>query len=557
MKRFLFSIFIFAFLFLFFPSKALASDSIRSFDTEIVAHKDGTLDINENIVYDFGDEKGHGIFRDIPLVAKVGSDLYRVIQINVKSVLRDGVQENYSSNQTDSIISIKIGQANVLIEGERVYTISYSVSNGVGSNFSDHDEIYWNVTGNSWQVPILKASSRLITDFNVIPDKATCFTGSAQSTEKNCDYSQISLIRTQDRLQPYEGLTSVWSFPKNTFPPSTLQKQSPVTKDKGPSTALSLIFFLGVPVLFNLIIAPVLFIWYQKNKRKESLGAPAVNFDIPKDNAGRRITPAEAGSNDIYKVDRNDIVATIFDLAIRKYIKIEQVKKKKTLGIFGEDHDYVISKLKDYSEGTENFEKKLLDKLFENGNKAELSSVQKDFYLTFNQIQEEIFKSLITRGFYVNNPKTRMDLLLVAGITVIFFGGPILGILLIYLSRKLNGRTKLGDEADLKIDGLKLFLKNMKRNYTWQAKNLYIVEQFIPYAIAFGFIKEFMEQLKEIYPDYNPSWYNGNLAFYLAANNLVSSMNSTFTTSAPSSSSGFSGGGFSGGGGGGGGGGRW
>lgn len=150
-----------------------------------------------------------------------------------------------------------------------------------------------------------------------------------------------------------------------------------------------------------------------------------------------------------------------------------------------------------------------------------------------------------------------MVFLLVIGVIVIFIGGIILGPILIFLSRKLNGRTALGDEMDWKIDGLKIFLKNMSREHTWYAKNLITVEKYIPYAIALGFIKEFMDQLKVIYPNYQPTWYSGNTAFYLASSSMFSSMGSSFTTHAASSSSGFSGGGSSGGGGGGGGGGSW
>ncbi|MDP3987801.1 MAG: DUF2207 domain-containing protein [Candidatus Levybacteria bacterium] len=561
MKRFYFLILGFVFIFLLFPLKANAAEKINSFDAEIVAHKDGTMEVTEKIVYDFSDSKRHGIYRDIPLVSKISPNLFRVIKINFKNIIKDGVEENYYDNSISTQASVKIGKANVEITGVHTYTISYLVENGIGSNFADHDEIYWNVTGSSWPVPILQVSANLTTDFGAVADKAVCYTGLLGSKEKNCDNTQISFISTTNSLRPYEGLTVVWNFPKNTFPPSILERQAPQTQSSNPFVSKTLIFiFLAVPIILNFIFAPLLFLWYFKFKRKKSLGKPAVNFDIPKDNNGLRITPAEAGSNDIYKVDRDDIIATLFDLAIRKYIKIEQVKsasrRSKTLGIFGEDEDYIVTKLKDYNKGTSAFEKILLNRLFEKSDTEILSSLKKDFYETFGLMEKEIFNSLIARGFYFKNPKLQMTLLLFFGIIIFFIGGPMLGVVMIYLSRKLNGRTKLGDEMDLKIDGLKIFLKNMKRNYDWQAKNLYVVEQMIPYAIALGFIKEFMEQLKEIYPDYKPSWYRGNLGFYLAANSIFSSMNSTFATSAPSSSSGFSGG-FSGGGGGGGGGGSW
>jgi len=578
MKRFWFLLF--TLLFLLFPNKSFA-EVIRSFDTQITAHKNGTMDITETIVYDFENENKHGIFRDIPLVTKVG-DLNRVTKINFINILRDGNKEEYKDQSSNLEASVKIGRANTLITGPHTYTISYLVENGIGSNFEDHDEIYWNITGNNWQIPIEKAQSKIATDFGppdtqdklakslragIVPDKAICFTGSFGARDEDCDISQVSLVRATRELGSGEGFSAAWSFPKNTFPPSILQKEAPSQKTQVPFIILGFIF-LGIPILLNLIIAPILFIWYWKKKRKKGLGEPPVNFDVPKDSKGKRVAPAEAGSIDIHKVDRDDIVATIFDLAIRKYIEIKEIKREKTLGLFGAGMDYAIVKLparnathsvaggKEY-DGTSEFEKTLLNKLFSEGSSIELFSLQKEFYKTFQKIEEDIFASHIRRGFYVKNPKLQMQLLLTFGIVLIAFGGPILGAVMIYLSRKLNGRTKLGDEVDFKIDGLKIFLKNMKRNYKWQAEKLYLVEEFIPYAIAFGIIDQFMKELKEIYPKYNPTWYHGNLAFYAASSSMFSSMSSSFTTSAPSSSSGFSGGGFSGGGGGGGGGGSW
>ena len=109
---------------------------------------------------------------------------------------------------------------------------------------------------------------------------------------------------------------------------------------------------------------------------------------------------------------------------------------------------------------------------------------------------------------------------------------------------------------DWKTDGLKIFLKATNRYNTWQAKNFIFLEKMIPYAIALGFIEQYMKQLKILKPDYQPSWYRGSGNFYTIYPHVTSSMNSNVTTTAPSSSSGFSGG-SSGGGGGGGGGGSW
>lgn len=176
--------------------------------------------------------------------------------------------------------------------------------------------------------------------------------------------------------------------------------------------------------------------------------------------------------------------------------------------------------------------------------------------MTFQKLEKESFQSLINRGFYTKNPKDQKAGLLIIGIILTVSLNIILGPLLIYLSTKLNGRTALGDKMDWQVEGLKIFLKNMKRHYNFQAKEAITVEKYIPYAMAFGFIDEFMEQLKDLVPEYKPTWYSGHTNFYVMNSAFNSSMSGSFTTTAPSSSSGFSGG-SSGGGGGGGGGGSW
>lgn len=534
-----------------FPNSVFAQETINNFEVKINASKDGSFEVQENITYDFGGELRHGIFRNIPYVSKVG-DLFRIIEIDVKDVLRDGVSEGFVLSKDNSKFSIKIGDPDKTISGEHSYQISYLVKNGIGSNFEDHDEIYWNITGNEWKVPIKRSTAILSTDFGVNPNKAICFTGVSGSTAKSCDVSSDFKISTISGLGIQQGLTAVWGFEKGTYPPSVLQRNPPGYVDPRIIKYGLIAWF----VLLNILIPGLVLNWYFKNKRKERFGAPSVNFDIPKDSKGKVVSPAEAGSIDIHKVDQNDVIATIFDLAVRKYLKIEEKKKSKVLGVFGGGEEYIFHKTKEVNKDISSFEEVLMDRFFESSKSIEMSSLKSDFYLTFTDFEKSVFESLVSRGFYTKNPKNQMAILLVCGIVFLFIGGLVLGGLIIFLSRKLNGRTVLGDEIDWKINGLKIFLKNMKRHHAFQAKNLITVERYIPYAISFGYIKEFMDQLKEIYPNYKPSWYIGHSVFYLSSNNMFSSMDTFVTTSAPSSSSGFSGGG-SGGGGGGGGGGSW
>jgi uncharacterized membrane protein YgcG len=537
--------------FLSLPTTVSAQEAINSFNVQMAAQKNGDLKVTEQIDYSFGSQYRHGIYRTIPLVSRVG-DLYRVIDIKFSGVLRDGKKEKYSVDSTGEEVTVKIGDADRTITGPHLYEIDYIVKNGIGSNYADHDEIYWNVTGDQWEVPIATSSVLLTTDFATPAQKAICFTGVAGSTQSNCQVSLLDgkvKVTTKSYLSSSEGLTIVAGFPVGTFPKSTLQKSMPMDPDFKTFLILYGLLFL----LLNFIVAPYLVYWYMKKRNKTRFGPPVVNFDLPKSQNGTRISPSEAGTIDNTLLDKEDIIATIFDLAIRKYIKIEGTIKKTTLGL-REKQDFSLTRLKKTGE-LNIFETELLDALFKDKNTTTLKAA-KLTYTTFSSLETKNFLMLIQRNFFIKNPKSQKALCRVFGLMTLFSGAFILGIVLLYLSGKLNGRTKEGDEMDWKLDGLKIFLKATKRYNVWQTKNFVFLEQMIPYAMALGVIEDYMKELKILKPNYSPSWYSGHGNFYMMYPLFASTATSNVTTTAPSSSSGFSGG-SSGGGGGGGGGGSW
>ncbi len=560
-------LFIFLFFLLFFLIKPQISfaEVIHSYDVNITAHKSGLMDVTETINYDFEDLAKHGIYRYIPIYSKVG-DLYRILNIKDIKVERDGLNENFTISKNNEQVYLKIGNADKTITGAHIYKINYTVGNGIGSNYQDHDEIYWNGTGNDWLVAIEKVSFKIDTDFNAKLNNLICFTGSFGSTEKNCQIN--GNIVSADNLQVGQGLTAVAVYPVNTFPKSFLSKTPPQTFTQAFMDSIFNNYHF-IFIFLNFVLVGYLIYWYQKHKNKKRFGPPAVNFDIPKDEKGNILRPALAGTIDTAKLEKDDVVATIFDLAIRKYIKLEQTKTVKSL--LPDSTTQTIIKLKKalpadatrqaLQAGDANlnsYEKELYDRLFETGDSVNVSDLKIDFYKTFSEMEKDVFRILVEKKYYTKNPKTQKAGLIFLGFVAFFTGNMILAIVLFVLSKKLNGRTALGDEADFKIDGLKLFLKSMDRNYKWQAEKFYTVEQMIPYAMALGYIDKFMEQLKIIKPDYNPSWYSGYRgSFYLGYSAFYLATSGSLTTAAPSSSSGAGGGGSSGGGGGGGGGGSW
>ena len=394
MKAFLQNSLLVLFLVLISPKAVFAQEKINTFDVNITAHEDGSMTVKESIEYDFGQENRHGIFRTIPLVSKVG-DLYRVIEVDFQTVKRDGDQENYQVVERSKETEVKIGDPDKTITGPHNYIIIYKVKNGIGSNYADHDEIYWNITGNNWQIPIEKVSYQIQTDFGIAPLESVCYTGPVSSKLKDCAVKE-NLITSTTAIDAYQGMTAVTKFPVNTFPKSVLQKSEPVFD---PDFLMLLKIYIPVVLGLNLLVAPYLVFWYLRKRSKQRFGKPAVNFDIPKN-----ISPAEAGIIDNAKLEKNDVVASIFNLAIKKYLKIEEVKEKRSL--MPDKTDYKLVKIKN-NEGLDEFEKTLMQKLFESSESVKLEDLKTDFYLTFSKLEKEAFESLVVKKLYTKNPKTQ------------------------------------------------------------------------------------------------------------------------------------------------------
>ena len=57
--------------------------------------------------------------------------------------------------------AIYVGAKNIMLPpGDHTYTLTYATRRQLGF-FDDHDELYWNVTGNGWTFPIRQAEPPL------------------------------------------------------------------------------------------------------------------------------------------------------------------------------------------------------------------------------------------------------------------------------------------------------------------------------------------------------------------------------------------------------------
>jgi len=76
-------------LFIVFLPSSLSSEEIKSFYTNLYIMNDGSITVIEDIEYDFGSARRHGIFRDIPYKYEIRSGSQKLYNYNLRMNILD------------------------------------------------------------------------------------------------------------------------------------------------------------------------------------------------------------------------------------------------------------------------------------------------------------------------------------------------------------------------------------------------------------------------------------------------------------------------------------
>ncbi|PWW01808.1 putative membrane protein DUF2207 [Hoeflea marina] len=223
MKR-LFAVGVFCLVALSSMSAALAREEISRFDADIVVEADGRLDVTETIAVNAeGNEIRRGIFRDIPMRALTPWGFWSDNGFDLVEVTQDGRPATYTTEWQGRFVRIKIGDADVLLSrGEHTYTIRYVTTNQLRF-FDSYDEVYWNVTGNFWNFPILDAHATVRLPDGAVAETVDAYTGGEGATGKNFTAGGEGTSKVEfDLTRPLgeqQGLTVAVGFSKGVVAP--------------------------------------------------------------------------------------------------------------------------------------------------------------------------------------------------------------------------------------------------------------------------------------------------------------------------------------------------
>lgn len=556
------------------------SERVLSFHSDIKVDTSSVITVTESIkIYATGTIFKRGITRTIPIERIDSLGVNSKIGYEILSVEKNGNNSKYHTEKGNGTITIYVGDKDVFLsEGEYDYTISYRMSGHIRF-FNEFDEIYWNVNGFDWSLPIDQVSSQVTLPIGGKIIQNACYTGSYGSNSSNCNatvLSENSIRFNADNLSAGENLTIAVGFEKGIVnqpppppPPTFFQK-------------------FGVLILSGFLSFCLLF-YYGYTWLKFGVD-PVKPTVIPQFEVPEKMSPASVGMIHKQHYYSDLITGSILNLAVKGYIKIEEVVDEYVFGLFKTKH-YLIHKLNEDSGTINKEESVLLSKFFSESSTLKLAGkYDKTVESGVNAFKESLktqHNSFIYQGF--NFKFWIVPILTIIAYIFLFivlasqyFAGEndvfvffvflILNIVFFLVYQYLIRKPTI-EKLKLKslIEGFKMYMRaaEVKQIAFFNPPDLTpeIFEKLLPYAVVLDAEDVWGEKFQNMIDksmidnNYQPTWYVGNIGNFSTFNHsLNSSLSNSISSSAtpPSSSgSGSGGGGFSGGGGGGGGGGGW
>ena len=405
---------------LLWHQSALAVERITSFDCRVVVGEEGMLSITETItVIAEGNKIKHGIYRDIPIRYSDGG-LGTNIPFTITAIEYDGKPANYGTVSSDTTKRIYIGDKDTTVpHGTHTYTISYDTRQL--RFFDDHDEVYWNATGNAWDFPIEQATARVLLPEDVPQEavQAEAYLGPLGSKNQTgveiapLDDAVGTQFSTSQQLEPRSGMTIVVQFPKGFV--TEVSAATRILED--PYVSIGIV---GLAIVALYFVAA----WILVGRD------PATGVVIPLFTPPDNLSPAACRFISRMGFDKNCFSVALLSLGSYGTLAIEDRKGTYTLERTGELPDNA-------SAG----EKKVFNALLRSRKKLE---VKQTYHATFSKAISDLNDALVREFEGTLFHRNR----------VWFFGGVVIAFATLIITVFLGG----GAEASLQAGFLTLWL---------------------------------------------------------------------------------------------------
>lgn len=581
---------------------------IERFDADIVVRLNGDVVVQETLQPHFTGS-WNGIERRLSLQHTTAKDRRVWLAVDFQSATDgDGNALRHEVKREGGTLRFRVwvpGAENAT----RTVVLTYVVHNALrffdaDSDVGPLDELYWQVTGTEWDVPIREASATVVLPGGLTVKQAAAYVGAAGSTTRTPAELDGGTVHVPDAgpLSPGQGLTVAVGWP-----PGTVAR--PTAADAARS---------GVgtywPLVLPFLVFYVAYRRWSRNGRDPKPHSIMVRYDPPQD-----LRPVELGTLVDHRAEMQDITSMIVDLAVRGYIRIDELEKEGLLAALKQqDYEFHLLKSPGQWQELEPYEQVFLSALFSRDHvdhislgkalatvmgqaspdaadgadwpdaatvsSIKLSDLKNSFYKKVSGIKDAVYERLIGRAFYRTRPDRAVALWAGLAVPALGFGValfvigrtrpsvayvPMLGLALavsgvisFLFGLIMPARTEKGARTREEALGFKEFLEKVDADrFKRMITSPKMFEQYLAYAMAFKVEEKWAKAFDGMFTE-PPDWYHSSAGAHVGAfsatsfaHSLSSMTTQASTTMSSSPSSGSGGGGSVGGGSGGGGGG--
>lgn len=558
---------------------------IDSFDAIYELGRDesgrSTLRTTERIVAVFPEvDQNRGLIRDLVRVYDGHDTDIRVISVTDER----GMPRAFTTESYEDFLAVTIAvPVGSFVHGAQTYVIEYT-QRDVTRYFENtgSDEFYWDTNGTGWRQPFGRVSARIVLAPELVPalnGDVACYRGRFGSDDP-CTLIREgeAFVVTEHELRSRENVTIAIGFAPGTF----------------QSRPFSL-FDAVPPLIFGGLLSGVGGIVYGivraiRGRRGARTGNPIIaQFEPPPD-------IEVAVSAQLLKVPQKAMTATLLELAVLRRVRLLRDAARDRWGIQAVDREYRSTA-----------ERIIYTQLFGTARAVMPESDQVVWFGSSRYalgdaavaLNRSAASQVTDRGLVgkpagksigivailfalalllplihsiVTGDEMVLILTLAVGLQIAIWG--VIGYALIVGSQR--PRTMAGALVHDHLMGLREFIRvaeadriRMLQSATGAEVDenfiVRIYERLLPYAVLFGFEREWQAELARYYRDASPDWMGGSAGsftavpmtsfeHYVSSSPATPSSSDSGSSSFSSSSGGSSGGGSSGGGGGGGGG---
>ncbi|MBN2168453.1 MAG: DUF2207 domain-containing protein, partial [Actinobacteria bacterium] len=528
------------------PPPAEKSWEFERFDSDITINKDGSLSVHETLVVNF---TGSFTFFNRDLSTQEanfseGKTYGKVRYKDIKVSSLDGSPyQDFEIKKVDGGTRVTINFS--ATDEQKGWVLDYRMTGAVIYG-PKNDRLYYNAVPVERDVPVNESRTTLGFPAGTNTEHLSyALYLDPVNPPASSDYGKDgkTLWWEVTGIQPYTAYTIDVEFPKG------------VVRVPWQYTDWFLYLVICVSVLmFAATLVFMLFAWWKKGRDTGRPELDVVTYAPPEN-----LRPAEVGMLINEKPKVQDISATIVDLAVRGKLTIFEEKKGGLL----KRTRYGFKRISKDTEDLSDFERKVINGLFETGAIVTDEDLKDKFYVHIKKFNDMVRKSVMKKGMFRGDPVKVRERYMYIGLGIalpvpgllLFLGlrydiGNLLYLMSGFISAGLivwtvgifmPSRSKKGSEAYSYSMGFKEYMETAE-----DAELEYMTpENFqknLPYAMVLGVTDKWAKKFENIYTT-PPSWYEGSYTtfstVYLAGslNSMVGTMNSTLASS-PSSGGG-------------------